>query len=224
MMVRHRQSGLLWTVALVGWGALSLGACDVEGMYAPIGTPWHYRDADVVSPTTTIARVPIAKTYKLEAWKGPDRGCVLHADGTRAGAGVIPNDVRFLRLCFPGLRGQFDASLEAMLQNLLTPAETPDYVARMKVFDLRSATVYENRTSVYYYTLDWGFELVDRDANVVVAVKDTTRSRSRVDRAKDEDAQDALEVVEREMLDRIRGALLASSVFQLSQEPTHPAL
>jgi hypothetical protein len=183
-------------------------------MYAPIGTPWHYRSADVVSPTTTIARVPIAKTYKLEAWDGLDRGCVLNGDGTLAGAGLVPNDIRFLKLCFPGLRGQFDSSLDTMLQNLLTPAKTPDYIARMKVFELRSAAAYENRTTVYYYTLDWGFELVDRDAKVVVAVKDTSRSRSRVNQAKDQDAQDVLEGVEREMLDRIRGALLASSVFQ----------
>jgi hypothetical protein len=214
MTHRRSQSGRLQTVVLVAWGALSLAACDVEGMWAPIGTPWHYRSADLVSPSTTIARVPIAKTYKLEAWNGPDRGCVLNGDGTRAGAGLVPSDLRFLRLCYPGLRGQFDASLDTMMQNLLTPGETPDYVARMKVFDLRSATVYENRTSVYYYTLDWGFELVDRDGNVVVAVKDTTRSQRRVDQRKDEDAQDTLELVERETLDRIRGAMLASSVFQ----------
>jgi hypothetical protein len=195
-------------VLVVGWGAMALAACE--------GTPWHYRSADVVSPTTTIARVPIAKTYKLEAWKGPDRGCALNADGTRAGAGLIPADLRFLKLCFPGLRGQFDASVDTMLQNLLTPAETPDFVARIKVFDLRCASVYENRTSVYYYALDWGFELVDRDGNVVVAVNDTTRTHSRVDHAKDEDAQDALTVVEREVLDRIRGAMLASSAFQES--------
>jgi hypothetical protein len=180
---------------------------------------WRARAAQPVAPATTIARQPTAKTFALVPAPGPDPGCPVADNGVREGD-QNPK-ISIYRLCFPGLRTQFEHAVTALLSGLLTPGDSnPDYVARVSDFQLHTGNGEHRGARPYHYEIQWDVELLDRRGAVIVDIKDVTGvagGAGGYEPASDEldtGLAQSLFTAEGSILDAIRTAVLASSAVQ----------
>jgi hypothetical protein len=128
------------------------------------------------------------------------------------------------RLCFSGLRRQFERGVTALLSGLFTPGDvSPDYVARVKDFQLRAGVppgrVPNYGSSCLVYEIHWDVELVDRQGAVIIDIKNVTPAGCMADAESptdelDNNAARRISTAEGKILDAVRTAVLASSAMQ----------